>query len=50
MHIGSKHDQVYGKKMLWFTKTIKYLVKCIKVVTKCCLHWIIFHGALCCCV
>ena len=28
------HDQVHGKKMLRYTKTIKILVKCIKVVQR----------------
>ena len=40
----------YMEKMLWYTKTIIFLVKRLKVVAKCCLNWIFFHGALYCCV
>ena len=30
------------KKVLWYTKTILVSVKNLKVVAKCCLHWIFF--------
>ena len=34
------------KKMLWYTKTILFLVKGI-IVAKHCLNWISFHDDLC---
>ena len=36
--------------MLWYTKTIIFLVKGLKVVAKRCLNWIFFHDDLYCCV
>ena len=37
-------------KMLWYIKTIFFLVKHLNVVAECCLNWPFFHGALYCCV
>ena len=49
MSLGSKHNQVY-KISVPFTKIIIILVKRPRVVAMCCLNWISFHSALCCCV
>ena len=43
------HGRVYGK-LLRYTKTIIFLVKCLKVVAKCCLNGILFHGTFYCCL
>ena len=37
----------YMEKMLWYTKTINFLVKCLKVVAKR-LNWMCFHCTLYC--
>ena len=36
--------------MLWKKCSYEFLVKCLKVIAKSCLNWIIFHGSLYCCV
>ena len=40
----------WTQKMLRYTKTIKFMVKGLKVVAKRYLNWISFHNDLCCCV
>jgi hypothetical protein len=40
----------YIAKILWCSTTKIVLVKLVKVLTKCCLNWVLFHGALYCCV
>jgi hypothetical protein len=40
----------YTEKGFWCIQIIIVLVKRLKVVAKCCLNWIFFHGALYCCV
>ena len=41
--------QVYGKNAPVFYN-VKFYGQLPKMVPKCCLHWIFFHGALYCCV
>ena len=35
----------YTQKVLWYTKTIKFIVKRLKVVAKYCLNWILLSMA-----
>jgi hypothetical protein len=37
----------YTEKMLWYIQTMIILFEPLKVVTKCCLNWTLFHGTLC---
>jgi hypothetical protein len=40
----------WTKKVLWYTKTIIFLVKGLKVVAKSYLNWNFFYDDLYCCV
>ena len=40
----------WTKKVPWYTKTIIFLVKGLRVVETYSLNWISFHGDVCCCV
>ena len=38
-------SKVYKKKVLWYTKTIRFFIKRLKIVAKCCLNWILLSMA-----